>query len=197
MCVQCIRTFRDFKTRTNFEHRPKFAGQFASTEIHALYTWIGSIESPDELVPLLRFLSNVDQLKQQQMWASVPTKLQRLIVHQLQVSNNLEGMELSVVQTLPGGGDLRATVIDDDRIGHDAVDNDAVKRGREWYSQMTLSALWRWVKTFTLGDRMRGKQGHPKTCGAGWLTAYVHRQSHLSVICYVQVLKPCGCILGA
>ena len=53
-------------------HRPKFDSQFSERQIYGLYAWLGSVGNPDELKPLLRFLSKLDELRQEQMWGTVP-----------------------------------------------------------------------------------------------------------------------------
>eukprot|EP01050_Picozoa_sp_SAG11_P038200 SAG11_NODE_15469_length_577_cov_0.859833_1_plen_192_part_11 len=130
--MSAIKRFTDWKKETGFIHRPKFDSQFSGRQIHGLYTWIGTIEDPEHLVPLLRFLSRLDELRAEQIWQTVPDGLKKAVLQCTKSSYGLDGDALTPVDTMHGAGNsLRRTVLHDDQISWSTPYLDERERERE------------------------------------------------------------------
>ena len=128
--VHCIAKYEAFVKTTGFRHQTKFANQFSKRHVYGLYAWIGHLDHADDLLPLLRFLSRLEEQLQEQMWASVPDYLKQQVVRCTKFgAQGLEGIELLPVTKMhdhwgkTNGLDLNLSIADDFEIGYQGIES--------------------------------------------------------------------------
>lgn len=151
--IRCIRRYKSFVDDNDFRQKPKFYGMFSETGYtgqegdrrtgrEAMYAWmeheIGKRFNAD-IEALTDFVTNLEEKRKDQMWASVPSCVQSVIKKQFMTSNKDTAEELELVA-------VREPLHTDETEGEEADP-------RSWFANLTVERFCYLLKAVIVGDK--------------------------------------------